>query len=99
MQGTRYGAAKLRDPDVIEALAQMPEPTESDIPLEGFGPIEARLANLEDRLTQLIYAVAHADPAGAPHTPRPRMPHVVRRGELRRESSRAFELQLIPGGD
>ena len=99
MPGTRYGSAKLRSPEVVDALAAVAEDTEPDIPLEGFGPVESRLANIEDRLTQVVYALGHVDPAGAPTTPRPRMPHIERRAEIKRDRDRAFELQLIPGGD
>lgn len=77
----------------------MDEDAEPEIPLEGFGPVEARLANIEDRLTQILYATGHVDPAGAPTTPRPRMPHIAHRAEIKRANDRAFELQLIPGGD
>lgn len=99
MQGTRYQAAKLRDPEVVDALAAMPEDAEPEIPLEGFTALHTRLANIEDRLTQLTYVTAHSEAAAAPLTPRPRMPHIERRAEIKRERDRAFEEQLIPGGD
>lgn len=69
------------------------------VPIEGFGPIEARLANLEDRLVQLICAVTRTDSAGAPTAARPVYPHKQARENKRRADMRAFELQLIPGGE
>lgn len=69
------------------------------VPIEGFGTVEARLASVEDRLIQLIYAFGRVDPAGAPTAARPVYPHVQAREEKRKARMRAFELQLIPGGE
>ncbi|WP_280368596.1 hypothetical protein [Nocardia abscessus] len=82
---------------MIEALAAMPE-GKGGIPLEGFDPVIARLANIEDHLARLTYLTAHADPSGAPPASRPEMPHVARRRELKQRKARAIEMRLIPGG-
>ncbi|WP_280317301.1 hypothetical protein [Nocardia wallacei] len=68
------------------------------MPIEGFGPIEARLANLEDRIAQLICVTARQDAALAPRASRPDYPHVRLRENARRANLRDLELQLIPGG-
>lgn len=87
----------MRDPEVIEALAAMPE-GKVEIPLEGFTPEIARLANIEDLLTQNLYAAAQADLRSAPTAARPELPHVARRRELKQGKARALEMRLIPGG-
>lgn len=97
-QGSRYRSAQLHEPAVIERLAQMPDPTNEDFPLEGFDPLMSRLANLEDLLTQLIYATARADATGAPTAARPVLPHIARRREMKRGKRSALEAQLTPGG-
>ncbi|MEV6432570.1 hypothetical protein [Nocardia sp. NPDC051463] len=97
-QGSRYRSAKLREPEVVEALAQLPEPTSTDIPLEGFDPLIARLANIEDLLNRLIFVTAHADAAAAPSAARPEMPHLALRRELKRRKATALEMRLISGG-
>ncbi|WP_228002137.1 hypothetical protein [Nocardia australiensis] len=76
----------------------MPE-TAGPIPLEGFDPLISRLANIEDLLTRVMYATAHADVATAPTAARPEPPHIQRRRELKRDKANAMELRLIPGGD
>lgn len=76
----------------------MPDPTSADIPLEGFSPLMSRLANLEDLLMRLIYTTAHADASTAPTAPRPEMPHIARRRELKRGRRNSLEQQLIGGG-
>lgn len=75
----------------------MPESAAS-IPLEGFDPVMARLANIEDYLARILFATAHADPSGAPMAARPEMPHVARRREIKQRKARAIEMRLIPGG-
>lgn len=98
--GSACQAAYLADPDVIEAMASRDdEDGPQVVPMEGFGSIDSRLANMEDRLAQLIYAGARLDPSAAPTVPRPVYPHVQVREEKRRARMRAFELQLIPGGE
>ncbi|WP_029932511.1 hypothetical protein [Nocardia otitidiscaviarum] len=96
-QGSRYRSAKLTDPDIVEMLATAELDENPEIPIEGFGPIDARLANLEDRLTQILYAVSRADSSMAPLTPRPTLPHEQRRQEIRRGRLRALESQLTGG--
>lgn len=101
-QGSKYRSAKLRDPDIVQALAQLPDPEQGPPPLEGFTPLVSRLANIEDLLLQLIYVTAHADASAAPSVPRPEIPHIAARAErdrnLKRAKSSRMEMQLIPGG-
>ncbi|MGV9540930.1 hypothetical protein ACWDSF_06355 [Nocardia beijingensis] len=96
-QGSHYQSAKLRDPEIIEQLAAAPESSGS-IPLEGFDPVIARLANIEDLLARLMFVTAHADPSGAPSAARPEMPHVARRRELKQKKAKSLEMRLIRGG-
>lgn len=79
-------------------MAMLPEPGPGDLPLEGFTPLMAKLTNLEDRLTQLIYAVSRLDPSSAPLAPRPVLPHEKRRQEMRLGWLRSAVSKLIPGG-
>lgn len=75
----------MQDPDVVEALANLPESKEVvPPPLEGYGPIVARLDHLIDRVTQLLYMTGHQDVGSAPETPRPQYPHEVKRRQLRK---------------
>lgn len=98
--GTAYSSAVLQDPDVVEALAAEPDDESTDVPIEGFGPLAARLAALEDRLTQAVWLLAKADPAGAPRAARPVYPHIQLREDMRRARMTRLEHQLIPeGGD
>ena len=96
--GSALNAAVLQDPDVVEELAALRDDDYS-LPIEGFSPVLARLASLEDRLTQLLYVAAKAPTGSAPTAPRPTYPHHERREELRRRRMTRLELQLIPGGD
>lgn len=91
----------MSDPAVVEALASRKEDDDGPavVPIEGFGAVESRLANIEDRLVQLIYATLRTDSAGAPGAARPVYPHKEAREQKRRAGMRAFELQLIPGGE
>lgn len=94
--GTAYGSAVLQDPDVVEALAAEPDDESADLPIEGFGLIESRLAALEDRVTQAVWLLAKADPAGAPRAARPVYPHIQMREDKRRARMTRLEHQLIP---
>ncbi|MBF6328730.1 hypothetical protein [Nocardia transvalensis] len=94
--GSAYQAALLQDPEVVAALAAQEDDDSNTVPIEGFGPIEARLANIEDRLIQLIYAVARVDSTAAPTAARPQYPHIHLREHARREDLRDLERQLIP---
>ncbi|MFI7191481.1 hypothetical protein ACIBQ0_17240 [Nocardia nova] len=87
---------------MVEALAAREETRDDEepqVPIEGFGTVEARLANIEDRLGQLVCVIARSDPAGIPTAARPVYPHKTLREQQRRAAMRAFELLLIPGGD
>lgn len=97
-QGSRYQSAKLQEPDTIDRLASLPDSDAAAVPLEGFDPLIARLANIEDWLARLVFVTAHADPTGAPSALRPEMPHVARRREIKAAKRNAFEMRLIPGG-
>lgn len=79
-------------------MAQMDD-EDAPLPLEGFGSVESRFASLEDRVTQLIWMTAHADPAAAPRAARPVYPHVQHREDMRRARMNRLENQLVPGGD
>jgi hypothetical protein len=68
------------------------------VPIEGFGSVESRLANIEDRLIQLIYAILRVDSSAAPTAARPVYPHQQAREDKRRADMRAFVLQLVPEG-
>lgn len=82
---SRYRAAKLYDPEIVEALANMPEPKDlAHPPLEGYDPVVARLDSLIDRVTQSMYLSGHQDPSKAPTMPRPVLPHEARRKEIRK---------------
>ncbi|MEU3011054.1 hypothetical protein [Nocardia asteroides] len=97
--GTAYGSAILQDPDVVEALAAAPD-DDGDLPIEGFGLLESRLAALEDRLTQAVWLLAKSDPGGAPRAARPTYPHLQMREDMRRQRMSRLENLLIPeGGD
>lgn len=67
--------------------------------MEGFDRLDSYAADIIDRLTQIVYATLRADLGAAPTAPRPTFPHIARRAERKRERDRAFELQLIPGGE
>ncbi|MGS2805329.1 hypothetical protein [Nocardia sp. MW-W600-9] len=55
---------------------------------------------MEDRLAQLVWLTAKADPAGAPRAARPVYPHVQMREDRRRARMGRLESQLIAeGGD
>lgn len=98
--GTAYSSAVLQDPDVVEALAAEPDDESPDLPIEGFGLIESRLAAMEDRLTQAVWLLSKADPAGAPRAARPVYPHLELREVMRRQRMTRLENLLIPeGGD
>lgn len=94
--------AKLQEPDLVEALAAAPEPDEQEMPLDGWDQYLARMANIEDLLTRILYATLHTDPSAAPSAPRPEMPYVKRRKEIQSQRKdakrRHVEMQLIPGG-
>lgn len=97
--GTAYGSAVLQDPDVVEALAAEPD-GDGELPLEGYGFLESRLAAMEDRLTQAVWLLSKADPAGAPRAARPVYPHLELREVMRRQRMTRLENLLIPeGGD
>ncbi|MEV4155409.1 hypothetical protein AB0J48_20500 [Nocardia salmonicida] len=97
--GTAYGSAILQDPEVVEALAAEEE-SDGDLPIEGFGFLESRLATIEDRVTQLLWVSSKSDPAGAPRAARPVYPHIELREGMRRARMTNLEHQLIPeGGD
>ncbi|MBF6301165.1 hypothetical protein IU459_27005 [Nocardia amamiensis] len=97
--GGAYRSALLQDPDVVEQLAAADDAPAADVPLEGFDRLDGWAADILDRLTQIVYATLRADIATAPTTPRPTLPHITRRAEYKRQRDRAFELQLIPGGE
>jgi hypothetical protein len=99
--GTAYGSAILQDPDVVEALAaELDDDEPADLPIEGFGLLESRLAAIEDRITQAVWLAAKADPAGAPRAARPVYPHIQMRQDMHRARMTHMEHQLIPeGGD
>lgn len=97
-QGSRYVSARLRDPDTIEALANLPEPEPAEAPMEGFTPLIARMANIEELLWRLLYAVLRADPSTAPKAARPVIPHMKRREEVQRSRLRSVVSKLL-GGD
>lgn len=94
--GSRYQSARLRDPDVAAALAEMDE--DDEVPLEGFGPLLGRLASIEDRLTQLLWATAKTDPSAAPAVPRPQYPHLVLREDNRRARMNRLT-SILTGGE
>ncbi|WP_280471009.1 hypothetical protein [Nocardia cyriacigeorgica] len=67
-------------------------------PIEGFTSTDARLADVIDRLTQLLYARGGIDPALAPLSQRPNYPHVELREQIRRAQGVGWlEQQLLPG--
>lgn len=75
------------------------EDEESSLPLEGFGARDARLANLEDLIAQLVHLTARVDMSRSDMASRPTYPHVAELARRRRDGLRAMELQLIPGGE
>ncbi|MEV0031437.1 hypothetical protein [Nocardia sp. NPDC050793] len=96
--GGAYWSARIQDPEVVAELAAQKEPdSPQPPPIEGFGHLEATLANLVDRVTQVVYASMRADPSVAPLTPRPDYPHVAARGQLRRASLDEMSMQLTGG--
>lgn len=98
--GTACWAQRIQDPEVVAALAELPDPKEPTPPaIEGFGWHEATLTKILDRLTQLLYATSKADPTSVPTEPWPAYPHVAARAEVRRKPrTEGLVLQLIPGG-
>lgn len=55
---------------------------------------------MEDRLTQAVWLLSKADPAGAPRAARPVYPHLELREVMRRQRMTRLENLLIPeGGD
>lgn len=94
-EGSDYHAAVINDPEIAEALAEMPENTESaPPPAEGWTPMMERLASIEDRLVLL-----HAATVGAKHVSGVQRPVYTyqlirdRRGKLK---SRVMQSQLLP---
>lgn len=98
MPGTRYHAARLRDPREVERLARLPRAPRSARPapaLEDWTQDRADFADVKDLLTQVMYAVAHTDPSGAELVPRPVYPHVARRAEIEQERSEVAEMRVL----
>lgn len=71
---------------------------DDEVPLEGFSLLAGRLASIEDRLTQILWATAKADPSSAPSVPRPEYPHLALREEQRRARMNLMTSKLT-GGD
>jgi len=94
--GTAYHSALLSDPAVAEQLADL-ESTISTPPLEGYSTLHSRLDDVLDRLGQLVWAQAGADPTAAPAVTRPVYPHIEIREHRRRAGMRALEMQLTGG--
>ena len=87
--GTASYAAYLSDPDVIAEMAAQPEPDDDGkrptVPLEGFSALDGRIANLEDRITQLVALTARTGVGASELAARPEYPHIVERERVRRE--------------
>lgn len=102
--GSRYQAARLRDPAVVEYLAEQDDEGSSAAPsLESWNPMREQLATITDVLLSILYATAH-DESTPPVSPRPEYPHMLRRQEIRREGLRELDMILVPyefeeGGD
>ncbi|MBF6368428.1 hypothetical protein IU469_22280 [Nocardia puris] len=88
----------MADPEVIAALAEMPPATPGDLPLVGYDPLVARLANLEDLLYQLIWVTARADPSNAPRAVRPVTPIEKWRDEVKRTKKHGLLARILPEG-
>jgi hypothetical protein len=71
---------------------------DDEVPLEGFGLLAGRLASIEDRLAQLLWATVKADPSTAPSVPRPEYLHLAIREENRRARMNQMTTRLT-GGD
>lgn len=96
--GGAYWSARIQEPDVVAELAAQPESdTASPPPIEGFGAREAAMADVLDRLAQVVYASLRADLAAAPRTPRPDYPHLATRERLRRAPLDEMAMQLTGG--
>ncbi|RBO87023.1 hypothetical protein [Nocardia puris] len=95
--GTAYGAARLRDPEVVAALAAAKDDNPAPS-IEGYTALSAALNRIENRLTQIAWIAAKSDPSTAPVAPGPEYPHLVLREQNRRADMRDLELQLIPEG-
>lgn len=88
--GSRFRAAKLREPQLIERMALQADPAKPPAPeLEEFDPLRAELANIQDILWRILYAAGRADPKHAPSAPRPELPWAARRSEIHDIKSRA----------
>ncbi len=95
--GSRYRAALLRDPQLIEFMATKALPKKAPPPpLEEFDPIRAELANMQDILWRILYATLRADPKGAPTAARPEMPWEARQNELLSAKSEWIRRQMVP---
>ncbi|MBF6315050.1 hypothetical protein IU436_25410 [Nocardia farcinica] len=56
------------------------------------------LTKILNRLSQIVFTTAHADPAAAPVEPYPDYPHIAARRAARRAPIEDLVQQLIPGG-
>lgn len=96
-QGTHYHSALINDPEVAEALAELPENRDQAPPAsEGWTPLMERLASIEDRLAMLHAATVGAKGHQVVLVPRPVYEFEKlrsRRGKLR---SRIMQAQLLP---
>jgi hypothetical protein len=76
-RGTKYWAARLSDPQVIEMLAAEPEKRGrggSTPDLEGWTPLMEALADIKDHLIAVRVAHTRSDPHSVQWSPRPVSP-------------------------
>ena len=94
-EGSDYHAAVINDPEIAEALAEMPVSTDqAPPPAEGWTPLMERLASIEDRLVLL-----HAAHVGSKHVsgvPRPVYVYQTIRDHRGKIASRKMQSQLLP---
>lgn len=93
---SKYRVAQLNDPDLIEYLAQQPDPKGSKPSIEEWDSLREMLSNTNDLLLKILYATAHDDPSNAPRVPRPEYPHQARRREIKREKRLALARRIVP---
>lgn len=94
--GSKYQAARLQDPALVEFLATQDDDAGSSAPsVESWNPMREDMARIADLLLAILYATAHDD-STPPSTPRPAYPHLLRRDEIRREGLRELDLILVP---
>lgn len=95
-EGSHYRAAKLRAPELVEAMAIAPDVKAKPPPLEDWTYLRQHLATIQDLLLKLIYVSGHTDPSKAPTTPTPELPWEARRMEIMAVKSSSIRAILVP---